>query len=260
MGIAVSYAWSMPQLLLYRRTRFPLPLFLPLALFLTLAASRTDEHRTFGLVAGRVLLALLWLFQFRLADDLADRERDRHDHPDRVLTRADARPFVWLLALLSFGNVLLTVWLRPWPRGAEFLALVALSGLWYGLTRRLRLGSLVVLLKYSAFVHLLSDSRVGASVLVLVYTSFVAYEILHDKRLGMVPGTSAGLALSLLLMTGSALVLLAGAEGWRAAPLFPGFFVLAWLFLRHRRQREPKLWPFGVFFVTCVWIACGYRV
>jgi hypothetical protein len=259
MGIAVSYAWSIADLLLYQRKRSPLTLFLPLALFLTLAASGADEQRTIGPVAPRVLLALLWLFQFRLADDLADRERDRLDHPDRVLTRADARPFVRLLALLTFGNVLVTFWLRPWPRGAEFLALAAVFGLWYALPRG-QIAGLAVLLKYPAFVYLLSDSWIGAGVLLLVYCCFAAYEILHDTRLATVRGTCVILALSLVLMTASAFALLADAEAWRIATLVPGGFLLAWLFVRHGRRREPKLWPYGVFFVACVWIACGYRV
>src|SRR5438128_2339903 len=123
MEIAVSSTWSITELLHYRRTRFPLRRFLPLALLLTLAASTVDEAVTGWLVLQRLLLVLLWLFQLRLEDDLADRERDRRDHPDRVLVRADSRPFLVLLVLLAAGNTLLTAWLRPTPRWLEFLAL-----------------------------------------------------------------------------------------------------------------------------------------
>src|SRR4051794_34519101 len=112
MEIAVSSTWPLADLARYGWTRFPPGRFVPLAVYLGLAAGAGD----LALVAQRVLLALAWLLEFRLADDLADRPRDRRDHPDRVLARADVRPFVALLVLLAIGNTLLTAWLRPWPR------------------------------------------------------------------------------------------------------------------------------------------------
>jgi hypothetical protein len=269
MGIAVSSTWSIANLWHYQQTRFPLALFAPLALFLTLAAGAADESTPIGLVVARMLLALAWLFQFRLGDDLADRQRDRRDHPDRVLTRADWRPFVGLLALLTIGNALLTFRLLPAPRGAEYLGLVVLFLLGYIATRRWQpprlLASAGVLLKYPAFVYLLSSMSASrwtlASVLVLVYACFVAHEILHDQRLWEVTASAACLAFAMLLMTAAAILLLVLTDEagrmwwWRAGLLGPGCIVLTWLFLRHWRRREPGLWPRAVFLVSCVWIA-----
>src|SRR5262245_55724700 len=150
MEIAVSSTWSIAELALYGRTRFPLWRFGPLALFLALAGGATDAMAMFG----GALLALAWFFQFRLADDLADRQRDARDHPDRVLVRADVRPFLVVLLLSSAISTLLTTWLRPWPRWVEFLALTSLFLTWYAAAHRRPpplLAGLVVLLKYPAF-------------------------------------------------------------------------------------------------------------
>jgi hypothetical protein len=269
MGIAVSSTWSIADIWRYKQTRFPLALFAPLALFLTLAAGAADESTPIGLAAARILLAFTWLFQFRLGDDLADRQRDRRDHPDRILTRADWRPFVGLLALLTAGNALLTVWLLPVPCGAEYLGMVGLFLLGYAATRRwqppLLPASAGVLLKYPAFVYLLSSVSASrwtlASVLVLVYACFLAHEILHDKRLWEVTASATCLSFAMLLMPSAAMLLLVHADEaglawwWRAGSFGPGCVVLAWLFLRHLWRREPGLWPRAVFVVGCVWLA-----
>jgi hypothetical protein len=270
----VSSTSSLADLWDYRRTRFPLRLFVPLALFLALAAD--------AVAPAVVALALSWLFQLRLADDLADRRRDALRHPDRVLVRAAAGPFAALLALLAAGNVLLTAWLLPGPRWAEYLALTVLLQAWYfcvgappsgGLPQPNRPGSrrppeggtptsipasLVVLLKYPALVYLLRDpgGRFAwplAGRLALVYGCFVAYEILHDHRLCAGPEARVWLAASLALMTAGALLLagrLVRPGCYVAGCVVPGAAALALLWrLRHR----PHPWPYVVFLVASVW-------
>jgi hypothetical protein len=195
METAVSFASSITDILRYRRTRFPLVLFGPLALFLALAAAVVDPAGTLkGWLRGS-LLVLPWLFQFRLADDLADLPRDRRDHPDRVLVRAPPSPFGVLIVSLTAGNTMLAAWLCPPLRWGEFLALSGLFLIWYAVTYRHRpslvLASGVVLLKYPAFVYMLIDARAGANgwtltgVLVFVYACFVVYEWWHDLRFRM---------------------------------------------------------------------------
>ncbi len=190
----MSFVSSITDVLRYRRTRFGMALFLPLALFLALAASMIDASATVMGWLWHSLLALSWLLQFRLADDLADLPRDRRDHPNRVLVQAALGPFYALLVLLTAGNALLTAWWCPSPRWVEFLALSGLFLIWYVVTRRYRppllIASHVVLLKYPAFVYLLIDGRTDANgwalmgVLGFVYACFVAYEWWHDERLG----------------------------------------------------------------------------
>jgi hypothetical protein len=193
METAVSFASSIADLLRYRRTRFPPLLFAPVALLLALAAAAVDRAASVEGWLWHSLLVLLWLLQFRLADDLADLPRDRRDPPDRVLVHKPAGPFVVLLVLLIVGNTLLAAWLCPPLRWAEFLALNGLFLIWYAATYRHRpalpIASGVVLLKYPAFVYLLVDAKADgngwalAGVLVFVYGCFALYEWWHDERL-----------------------------------------------------------------------------
>ena len=72
----------------YLRERFRLRLFIPLALLIAAAAIVPPASWTSFAIDFAV--ALLLLAQFRMWDDLADRGRDRIEHPGRVLVR-DAR-------------------------------------------------------------------------------------------------------------------------------------------------------------------------
>src|SRR5262249_60486941 len=98
-------------------------------------------------------------------------------------------------------------------------------------------------------------------VLALVYACVVAHEVLHDERLRPAGGSSTCLALAMLLMTAAATLLLQPHERgrwWSFGALVPGCLVLAWLFLRHCRRRQPGLWPYAVFVVSFTWIACRH--
>ena len=270
METAVSFKSSIAELYCYQRTRFSLARFVPLALFLALAASAIDDTPTVGRWLLRSLLVLPWLLQFRIADDLADLPRDRRDHPERVLVRAPLAPFVWLMVLVAVSNTLLAVFALPLPRWAEFLALTGLLLIWYAMTRRYRppatLADVPVLLKYPAFVYLLSDPALSASlsmggVLVLVYACFLAYECLDDTRLRTTVGTIL-LAFALLAMTAAALlpVVMRPSDWLPVCWLVPGVVVLAWQFVRHCRRDNRGVWPEAVFVVGCIWIIFAYLV
>jgi hypothetical protein len=271
MEIAVSSAWSIAELSTYRRTRFPLAPFLTLALLLTLAAfGATPGAIPWGPLLQRLFLVLLWLFQFRLADDLADRKRDHLEHPDRVLVRADGRIFFALLAVLALVNTLLTALVLAERRWVEFMALNGLYVVWYAVradrqTTRL-LVHLMVLLKYPSFVYLLSEPASAVwrltGVLVLIYACMVAYEVLHDQRLWKVPGSAWCLGLALSSMTLAALLpMCIEAEIFTWTPAMwvgPGSVALAWLFRKHWQRSAPRLWQYAVFVVAYLWIGCNY--
>jgi hypothetical protein len=245
MEIAVSSASWIADLGAYLRTRFPPRRFVPLALFLALAA---------GASLWYALLALPWLLQFRLADDLADRERDRLRHPDRILVRAAPLPFRVFLGLLTAGNVALAAWWLPPPRWAEYLVLTGLFLAWYALPRH-RLpplaAGLPVLLKYPAFVHLLREpGAANGWALVLVGACFVAHEFLHDPQLQAEAGGRGMLVAALALMTATAAVPL--GWGW----LLPGIGVLL---LVYGRRRAGGTWAYLIFLVGCGWILAGYH-
>jgi hypothetical protein len=252
-------AWrgGVGDLLRYRRTRFPAAVYLPLALFLATASLACGGPMSAGGFAGAVLLTAALVLQFRLWDDLADRERDRHAYPDRVLARADSlTPFH---ALLAACFILTGAWIAlrdPGPRLAVFLALVGAAALWYGAPRRLRPGGVagyhVVLCKYPAIAYLVSAPAAGGPrplVLLLVYLCFCVYEVLHDPRLRPARGALAVLALEMSAL--AALPALAardaGAAGLQATLAALGVGVLAVLFLRHVRRAAPGPWPYAVF-------------
>lgn len=243
---------SWAELQAWRRERFPAPEWLAVALLVGTAASPSTGARD---AARTLALALGLLLQFRLWDDLADRERDAREHPGRVLARA-ARPRSFLLALLACGacNAALAA---AGPRPLEALgALALLTGLylaWYaGLRDRVQVplaAAHLQVVKYGAFVLIASGwplrpglrTALGAAA---VWLAFCAYELLHDERLrarrlapavlaldaalllglaglaaGTIPATVAwgALAAAPLAATGGALALAVGRV-WRGLP------------------------------------------
>jgi 4-hydroxybenzoate polyprenyltransferase len=105
-----------PDFLAWRATRLPLALYVPFALLLALAAAGGLLGSQRGLATAALAFALV--AQFRLWDDLVDRERDRRVHPQRVLARTrSAASFRRFAVALGIGNT---------------LGLAALNGPWHG--------------------------------------------------------------------------------------------------------------------------------
>jgi hypothetical protein len=108
----------------------------------------------------RVLLIALLVVQFRLWDDIADREHDRTRYPERVLQRHKGRatPFLLAMGLLALPILaLLSLLQTPAWRIAAYGLLVAALAVVYGSHatahgRVMRMGW--VLLKYPIFVLL----------------------------------------------------------------------------------------------------------
>jgi hypothetical protein len=178
----------------YLRERFKPAIFGPAALVHTTAAAWA-AGTSLGVVsiAATFGLALVLLLQFRLWDDLEDRERDRRLHPSRVLVRANPAPFRYACGLLAAANILLLV--VAGSRGAvQGLACLNLF-FWiaYGPVR----GRLpdriwrfqVLLIKYPVLVGVLATA-LGAPIRLRLFTAAVAvyvcacaYEALHDRQI-----------------------------------------------------------------------------
>jgi hypothetical protein len=137
-------------------------------------------------------LAVVLLLQFRLWDDLEDREHDRRLHPARVLTRANPRPFRYACVLLAAANIVLLV-IAGSRAAIEGLACLDIF-LWiaYGPLRR-RLPDRIwrfqiLLLKYPVFVGVLA-AALGTPIRMRLFTAAAAvylcacaYEALHDRH------------------------------------------------------------------------------
>ncbi len=269
----MSARWN-EELVAWGRERFGLALGVPLALLVGGAAWAGGGPASGWLRSG--LLAWGLLLQFRLWDDVADHERDKVEHPERVLSRARSLvPFQVLLVACAAVNLVLLGLLRPVPAVlAGFLALNACFLGWYGGLRsriRWRVGAaLPLLLKYPAFVVLLGvptqDSAAWRLPLAMavVYLCFGAYELLHDERLrgsafaspvlvGLLVGLWGTLAAWVPAVHPQGVLAMAVQGG---LCLFTGA-LLVWLF-RHWRAGRPVGKRAQALFVLCIVQLCGF--
>ena len=171
----------------YLRERFRLRLFIPLALLIAAAAIVPPAAWTSFAIDSAV--ALLLLAQFRMWDDLADRDRDRIEHPSRVLVRdREGTQIVALCGALAVLNICLAIWRDPSGIAVGVLAvLTAALGVWYlARTRRSVAGEQLLLAKYPAMVGIVAGSRVLEapvqilSVAMVLYLIVCVYEAWHD--------------------------------------------------------------------------------
>ncbi len=176
----------------YWTERFAPGLFVPAAAGIALAAQAGSG------VSGRSwtiasLLALLLLAQFRLWDDLADRERDRDAHPDRLLVRTTRiGPFIATCAGLALVNViLLAAWRGAFAAaGLLILDVAALAYYTWRPGHRTAVSDLLLLAKYPMFVVLLASPATRplahvAVAAVAIYAAACAFEIRHDASSGL---------------------------------------------------------------------------
>jgi hypothetical protein len=279
-------------LIAYGRTRVPLWVYLPLAVFLWVASLPMDIVAVMDLPdhASGIAFAFSLAVQFRLWDDLADVEEDRKVHPERVLVRAGSlAPFYVVLVILITGNDV-WVYFHPvsWVTGALFLGqpgpwrgagmvgplvfLLLNYGflVWYQWLRRSFREPLVrahvVLIKYPVFVYLLAMPWAPNAVtlspspvwpawnLAVVYLTFCCYEVLHDDRLRTVPVAGPVLAMELIVLGLLGIPRLVVCGWVFPAVLFGSGIVLVALF-RLRREASPGAWPYVIFLVTFLWMA-----
>lgn len=245
----------------WRATRLPWIRFGLLALLVAWAASVDIAFDPYAL-ATRFVLAFMLIAQFRLWDDLADRARDRIEHPNRVLARIEnVRAFVVACAVLGATNAL-ALHACGGPATVAGLALLSSAvGAWYRFhTGRSAVHAHVLLLKYPVFVFLLASPFAAASTLALaavsVYSAICAFELLDAS------GAKRGCS-RLLAAHGGALTIAASAQGVDAIGIAAGLIVATiqagvWLgegacFSGARR----KYWPFIAAVVVLVRISLG---
>ncbi len=174
----------------YFAERFSPAIFVPTAVGIAAAvrvsSAASDASSLDGLVDS--VLALLLLAQFRLWDDLADREVDRLAHPERVLVRAERiGPYVTVCVALGGLNLLASAWRGGWLGMIVLAAFDVSFAAWYGgrSSQRTVIGALWGLAKYSVFVIVMTArSSIISHLLpavVAIYTAACVYEIWHDR-------------------------------------------------------------------------------
>ena len=154
---------STKLILAYWRERYPVSVFLPLAILIAaVGVAAVGSLPTARDVITGCVLAYTLVLLFRIADDLADLTNDRRRYPSRVLVKAsDLTPIIVLAFLIAASDILIFFWQPQTRMRITVLAAVSISlALWYLLRMRLGAGPLVsahvILIKYPAISLLTS--------------------------------------------------------------------------------------------------------
>lgn len=173
----------------YFRERFPLVVFAPVFILLAVTAVWSVANTTGLRLIVAPLLGIVLVVQFRLWDDLEDRNGDRATHPMRVLVNVRPEPFRLLLAILTAAAITLSA-VQPEALVAT-LVMNAASWCAYRLVRRRfspnawRFGLLPV--KYPGFVTVLAlflGDVIPVRLAVAAATTYLCasgYELLDDS-------------------------------------------------------------------------------
>jgi 4-hydroxybenzoate polyprenyltransferase len=252
----------------YLRTRVPVRIYLPLALFLTVAGQAGGRPPALPGLAFLVGLAYVLVLGFRLWDDLIDRERDRSRHPDRVLSQVGSVRVFRGFLFVTFAVAAAMVASRE-GAASRLAATAFLCGglfIWYRVRGRFHVKGIVnyhlVLLKYPVIVYILGSPSLQAGLshllmaMVLVYLCFCIYEVLHDADLRAAQGARAALALEMWALGATSVLMAVTLFGqWRIAGLLQGtlallgILFLARLFRLHRTRPVSSRWSYTVFVV-----------
>lgn len=251
----------------YLRSRLPVTVYFPLALFLATAGAMANPSIEGAKILFGAVAAYLLVLQFRLWDDLESIENDRARHPDRVLGRAPSlQPFIALLALCFMANAALLYHSSSASfRQPTFFLLCSVLLLWY---RRRKIagassiaGFHLLLIKYPVIVLLLSDPAEVSPVALLlsmavVYLCFCVYEALHDTRYWTAPAARWALAVEMTGLVALSLFLTGAFAARDIAFAFShGFLTVGaagcfiWLYRCHRFLEPSSRWNYLVFII-----------
>ena len=253
----------------YRSTRLPGRLYIPIALFL--ATAGLTNHRSPSVLSWCLtwLCAYLFIFQLRVWDDLADLEEDCQREPGRVLCCADSlTPFYWFSLVLGIMILVVLVGGNGAPMTViAYLIICALAGTWYRFHRTIGWSNLacahIVLLKYPLFVLLIGAPYASKSLthmiiaVIVVYETYIFYEIAHDTRYRNDPIAFDLLVLHALLLVGIWLIVAfemrygaALAQSLNALAMVPGIWFLGASLLTTRHHRAPPLGGVPIFITS----------
>ena len=172
----------------YARERMMPAHILPAVFTVVIGAQLGSGWSTLPTATADVIVATCLVAAFRAWDDVMDRERDRAQHPNRVLVRAASAAPVVSGAFIVGGFA--AIMLRRTHGAASVWMVLAIAGalaVWYGRRGGARspAGDRILLFKYAVFTLALVGwpAALGARAIVAaagVYLATCVYEWLHD--------------------------------------------------------------------------------
>lgn len=179
------------DLYLYARDRIATRRIAVLLAFLSALSLIADPRAEWRDLTVRILALAILVVQFRLWDDLMDRDYDRIHHPERLLAR---HPDLWPFQLLSMLSLIVSGTLIGWQFGERgliaYVALLCLLLLVYigpfQLLRRLPVRSQLVLIKYPTFLAIIAPCALCPRLVVvamLAYGVLTVHEWIDDRAL-----------------------------------------------------------------------------
>ncbi len=179
----------MKILILYIKERFYPVLYIPLAFLLGVGLQPSIfQLPDFKIFAIRFAVIIIWLFAFRLLDDLLSRRNDRVSHPERIYIPANnARILiVWLIFILIFLHFLILVLFSAGILSAAislllYYIIALLAGKYIGNIAR----SFLVMIKYPAISFLAFGMPCNLRVFIqlgIIYCIALIYEVFHDNE------------------------------------------------------------------------------
>lgn len=195
MEIKVSSISFVNTLTKYAVTRLVTARIVALAALVTIVSIALSAHRTFWDIGTTALLAGCLISQFRLWDDLEDRNFDRVHHPHRILAISDEVNQFYLV-VIGLG-MLVTIGLAIWRSLTQLLVYgLLLLGFtvfyrlptWHDTKRLLR--TQLVLIKYPVFLYLCAQQTIFNKLVLsalALYVFLSLIDLLSDDALRPLP-------------------------------------------------------------------------
>jgi hypothetical protein len=185
-------AFERASLQRYIATRFKWSVVIALPCLLTTLAAIAKWDWDLPVLSQNFLLALSLVISFRLADDLADRQRDQLRFPNRELCKTEyLQSYLVVLMVLLAVTTALVLLTRGVIALTSLVMAICLISVWYKAREAWQASSIlnyhVVLTKYIAFVWILIDpdtlqnSIHGWWSALTAYVLLLLWEVVHDE-------------------------------------------------------------------------------
>lgn len=177
----------------YRKERFSLKIYCPLALYLTIASLMGMPLLKVNIMLLNAAIILLLLFQFRLWDDLHSIQEDRIIYPYRILCNVlSIKHYRFLLAILFTVSMgLIYCYSTTIIPAVSYLLLIFFYLLLYNLDvlKEGRIYNHLIIMKYVIVVLIVTLVHVDIIHTINIYHPLISvflvmsiYEVIHDEN------------------------------------------------------------------------------